>query len=89
MLVQARTGKIGLAKFLHDHRVLGFETAGCRCNAGHETPRHITMFYTDETDHRKRLTDLIGRKWLYLQLIGIEEAVKCFVRWMMCLDRLG
>src|SRR5208282_526498 len=38
LLVQARTGKIGLGKFLHDRRVPGFETAQCRCGAGFETP---------------------------------------------------
>ena len=29
LLVQARTGKIGLGKFLHDRKVLGFKTAQC------------------------------------------------------------
>jgi hypothetical protein len=89
LLVQARTRKIGLAKFLHSWKVPGFETAQCKCRAGKETPRHVTLFCTKETDCRSQLTDLAGRKWSYLQLIGDKEAVKSFTRWMMCSSRLS
>jgi hypothetical protein len=38
MLVQARTGRIGLAKFLYSRKVPGVVSAQCRCGAGEETP---------------------------------------------------
>jgi hypothetical protein len=38
VLVQARTGRIGLAKFFYNRKVLGVLTAQCRCRAGEETP---------------------------------------------------
>jgi len=37
VLVQARTGRIGLAKFLYKYRVPSVLTAQCRCGAGEET----------------------------------------------------
>jgi hypothetical protein len=55
VLVQARTGRIGLAKFLYNCKVLGVLTAQCRCRAGEETPQHIALFCTDETERRRHL----------------------------------
>jgi hypothetical protein len=89
LLVQARTGKIGLAKFLHSRKVPGFETAQCRCSAGCETPQHMVLFCIEEADRRSELTGPMGRKWSYPQLIGDREAVKGFTRWMMRSGRLG
>jgi len=89
LLVQARTGKIGLGKFLHDWKVLGFETAQCWCGAGFETPRHIVLYCVEEAGRRGQLTDQAGRKWTYEQLTGCAQATKSFARWMMGLGRLG
>jgi CelD/BcsL family acetyltransferase involved in cellulose biosynthesis len=38
VLVQARTGEIGFAKFLCDRRVPGYATGQCLCGHGLETP---------------------------------------------------
>ena len=91
LLVQARTGKIGLGKFLYDRKVPGFETAQCRCRAGFETPRHIVLYCMEEASRRGQgqLTDQAGRKWTYQQLIGRAQATKSFARWMIGSGRLG
>lgn len=89
LLVQARTKKIGLAEFLYTQRVPGIDTAKCRCGAGHETPRHMALFCTEEADRRRELTDHTGKKWTYPQLIGSWEAVRSFAKWMMFSGRLG
>jgi hypothetical protein len=89
LLVQARIGKIGLGKFLHDRKVPGFETAQCRCRAGFETPRHIALYCVEEAGRRSQLTDQAGQKWTYKQLIGCAQATKGFARWMMGSGRLG
>jgi hypothetical protein len=44
VLVQARTGRIGLAKFLYNRKVPGILSAQCRCEAGEETPRHMALY---------------------------------------------
>jgi len=89
LLVQARTGRIRLARFLHSRKVPGFETAQCQCRAREETPRHMVLFCTHETNRKSQLTDRNGRNWSYPQLVGVNEAVKGFVRWMMFSGRLG
>jgi hypothetical protein len=43
LLVRARTGRIGLARFLHSCKVPGLECAKCQCRAGEETPRPIAL----------------------------------------------
>jgi hypothetical protein len=55
VLVQARTGRIGLAKFLYSCKVPRVLSSQCRCGAGEETPRHIALFCTDEAERRQHL----------------------------------
>jgi hypothetical protein len=88
VLVQARTGRIGLAKFLYNRKVLGVLTAQCRCRAREETPRHIALFCTDETERRRHL-QVSGRRLDYQQLIGTNGGAKRLAEWMIQLGRLG
>ena len=62
LLVQARTGKIGLGKFLYNQKVPGIETAQCRCGAGFETLRYIVLYCIEEASRRGQLIDQAGRK---------------------------
>jgi hypothetical protein len=89
LLVQARTGKIGLGKFLYDQKVPGLETAQCQCGAGFETPRHMVLYYIEEASRWGQLIDQAGWKWTYEQLIGRAQAMKGFARWMMGSGKLG
>jgi hypothetical protein len=76
VLIQARTSRIGLTKFLYNRKVLGVLTAQCRCGAGEETPRHIALFCTDEAERRQ-------------QLIGTNSGAKRLAEWMIRSGRLG
>jgi hypothetical protein len=89
LLVQARTGRIGLAQFLNSRRVPGYETAKCRCLGGHETPRHITQYCAIEGPRRSELRDNAGRAQAYPTLVGTKQGAKLFVRWIMFSGRLG
>jgi hypothetical protein len=86
LLTQARTGRIGLAKFLYGRSVPGFTTATCQCRAGHETPRHMALYCTYEADRRHYLH--VGKNRTYTQMVGTNEGAKHFVRWMMYSGRL-
>ena len=88
-LVQARTKRIGLAEFLFNRKVPGIATAKCRCSAGHETPRHMALFCTQEASTRQYLLDPAGRTQPYPILIGTVEGARKFVRWMMYSSRLA
>jgi hypothetical protein len=89
LLVQARTGRIGLAQFLNSRRVPGYETAKCQCLGGHETPRHMTQYCAIEGPRRPELRDSAGRAQAYPTLVGTGQGAKTFVRWMMVSGRLG
>ena len=52
VLVLARTGRIGLAKFLYNREVPGIQSAQCQCGAGEETPRHMALYCTEEAGRR-------------------------------------
>jgi hypothetical protein len=55
VLVQARTGRIGLAKFLYNRKAPGIQSAQCRCGLGEETPRHMALYCTEEAGRRPGL----------------------------------
>jgi hypothetical protein len=55
ILVQARKGPIGLAKFLHIRKVSSVQTAQCRRRAGEETPQHMALFCIEEAGRREHL----------------------------------
>ena len=61
LLVQIRTTKIGLAKFLYSCKVPGIASAKCECGAGHETLRHMALFCVREAGRRQFLKDQAGR----------------------------
>jgi hypothetical protein len=78
VLVQARTGRIGLSKFLYNRRVPRVLFAQCRCRNGEETPQHMALFYTEEARRRQHLRT--GRRLDYQQLIGTSSGAKRLAR---------
>ena len=40
-MVQMRTGKVGLRKFLYERKIPDVEAARCGCRRGEETVRHV------------------------------------------------
>jgi hypothetical protein len=86
LLTQARTWRIGLAKFPHKRGVPGFTTATCQCRAGYGTPRHMALYCIYEAGRRHFFH--VGKKRTYTQLVGTNEGAKHFARWMMHSGRL-
>jgi hypothetical protein len=87
MLVQARTGRVGLAKFLYGRKVPRIQTAQCRCEAGEETVRHMTLYCTNETERRQGLW--MNGRLNYRRLIGTASGAKRLAEWMIRSGRLG
>jgi hypothetical protein len=79
VLVQARTGRIGLAKFLYNQRVPGVLSAQCRCSAGEETPRHMALYCTEEAERRQDLRT--NSRVDYLSLIGTARGARKLAEW--------
>ena len=55
ILTQIRTGKTGLAAFLHRRRVPGFSSPLCPCGQGAETPKHVLVHCTQFQSARASL----------------------------------
>lgn len=55
MLVQMRTGKIGLRDYLWKRKVPDFNHPGCECGEGRQTVEHILLRCRDFNDLRKGL----------------------------------
>jgi hypothetical protein len=87
VLVQASTGRIGLAKFLYNRKVPGILSAQCRCGAGEETPRHMALYCTEETSRREHLRT--GRRLDYRHLIGTNSGARKLTEWMIRSGRIG
>jgi hypothetical protein len=87
MLVQARIGHIGLAKFLYNRKVLGILPAQCRCGAGEETARHVALYCAEEAGRRQHLRT--GWRIDYRQLIGTKGGTRKLTDWMIRSRRLG
>jgi hypothetical protein len=67
VLIQARTGCIGLAQFLRHRKVPGVVTATCECGYGPETTKHVVVHCTlvDEESRRQlRTSGFLDFCWL-------------------------
>lgn len=54
ILIQLRTGKIGLARFLHKSRVPGYDSEECRCGFGVADPQHFLLDCPLYSEERRR-----------------------------------
>jgi hypothetical protein len=55
LLIQMRTGKIGLRAFLFDRGVPEVPTPICRCGQGRETAAHVAVYCPEESFSRRSL----------------------------------
>jgi hypothetical protein len=87
VLVQARTGCIGLARFLYSRKVPGVQSAKCRCGAGDETPRHMALYCIEEAERRQSLRT--NGRVDYQQLVETASGARKLAEWIIRSGRLG
>ena len=87
LLTQIRTGKIGLAGFLHTCRVPGFEPPACPCGWHRETAQHIALdcprFHSEQQQLR-----LAAATTNFQQLTSSPRAAAILTAWFLRLDLL-
>lgn len=81
ILTQIRTGKTGLAAFLHRRRVPGVNSPHCPCGQGMETPKHILIHCTRFQEARGMPEDS-GRVDIR-HLLSTEEGAKKLSQWWL------
>jgi hypothetical protein len=87
LLVQLRTGKIGLRDFLHNIGVPEVTSAACTCGHERETPKHVTIFCPLYQDTRDQLR--VNGRLDFEALLTTVEGVKRVTRWWLRRRILG
>jgi hypothetical protein len=87
-LVQFRTGCTGLARFLHKSRVPGIESGLCGCEGGLETPRHVLVHCSKESERREELRRVGGGTLDFRKLLDTPEGTGVSSRWIIRSGRL-
>ena len=88
MLIQLRTGRIGLNYFLNKAKVPGYESGQCSCNRGPETPRHILIYCPKERRRRTTLRDPQGGHINFNNLLDSAKGAQLTSKWMIQSGRL-
>jgi hypothetical protein len=86
LLTQARTGVIGLRRFLFERRVPGVPTPLCRCGQAQETVAHLVLRCEDRELAMGR-PELRDRHDL-MEALGNRSGAAQIVTWLMGLGRL-
>jgi hypothetical protein len=88
VLIQSRTGCIGLAHFLYRVQVPGIESSLCSCTNGIETPRHVLIHCQKERGRREELKERCGGRLDLRKLLDTPEGAKVASRWILRSGRL-
>ena len=86
LLLQTRTGRIGLASFLFRAGVPDFPTPLCMCGQAEETVKHITSscsLYSIQRQHA------LFNPQDFTTIISNPELLQKFLYWFMSLKRLN
>lgn len=83
ILIQARTGRIGLAHFLNLVHVPGFGSPECQCERGDETAEHITNHCPLEKERRTW-----SRGTTFKDLVSMPSMAKQVARWLIQCRRI-
>ncbi len=84
VLVQARTGRIGLAHFLHKAKVPGIIAPSCACEQGTETAEHVLLHCQFEAERRNWQRGASLR-----DLVSNQRNTKHVAKWLIQSGRLG
>ena len=88
LAVQLRTGKIGLADFLHHRRVPGYESPACQCLHPRQTAKHVLLFCPRFADSRPDLVARAGTTDFQI-LTATNKGLKAATKWLMGTGILG
>ena len=80
VIVQIRTGRIGLAAFLNKARVPDFPSPLCQCGQAEETAAHVIAHCPRFAEQRRSLTDARTGRLDTKALVSIVDGAKRLAR---------
>jgi hypothetical protein len=83
VLVQIRTGRIGLASFLNKVRVPDFPSPICQCGQAHETAAHVIAHCEMHATARRSLQDPSTGRVDINTLVSTKEGAQRLARWFI------
>src|SRR5271165_5824936 len=86
--IQLRTGRTGLRHFLNKVQVPGYESGGCSCGEGLETPRHVLLQCPHEAERRETLKESQGGQLDFTSLLDTPKGAPVASKWMIRSRRL-
>jgi hypothetical protein len=89
LLVQMRTGRIGLRAFLFERRVPDVMTPVCACGDGRETALHVAAYCPLEEATRRELPFVMRTHRDFEAAVKDPTRAACLTRWFMRRQRLG
>lgn len=87
-LVQFRTGRTGLAGFLHKVGVPNFPSPACKCSWREETPYHVLRDCPLEDGRRSKLRTICDGGIDVVRLLDTPEGASITARWIVQSGRL-
>jgi Reverse transcriptase (RNA-dependent DNA polymerase)/Endonuclease-reverse transcriptase len=93
VLIQLRTGKIGLNSFLHRRRVPDIQSPLCSCGLAPETPCHIVVDCPLTATARERLDTALAPQAIrshrdFAATLEDTDKARIVARWFLTLNRL-
>ena len=89
LIIQMRTEKIGLAKFLHACKIPGFDHSNCFCEASKQMSEHVLMNCSLMPKRNEIWRAMGGEAKKYRRFMSTPRATKALTRWFIKADLLS
>ena len=83
LITQMRTEKIELVKFLHVHKIPGFNHSNCFCETNKQTSKHVMMDCSLMSKKNEIWRTVNGAAKNYRRLMTIFKMMKTLTRWFI------
>jgi hypothetical protein len=92
LLVQIRTGKVGLRAFLFARKVPEVATPHCRCGDAPETPQHLVLDCVELTEARRQLQQRLWPQAIctypdFVEATADPRTAPTIVQWLLATGR--
>ena len=88
LIIQMWIEKIEFTKFLHAHKILGFDHSNCFCGTSKQTSKHVIMNCSLMSKRNEVWRTMGDAAKKYRHLMFISKTAKALTRWFIKTDLL-